>query len=281
MPESRAVAEQAEYVDEMVRLWTALQRFTTDDNRDDVIAAWERYRESYLGQVRSILASRSNIVSTMIAGSSGFPAARMNKRSEALDRKIAAFLAWRERAHKAIYKQFAPPENQPISSTDPNALELLQAKLAKLEAAQERMKQANKLVKKNDRAGLVALGFTEEQADKLLDGTKFGGPGFAPFELSNNRAEIKRVQTRIADVQRAQQVAETFAPVAFVETDDHPSGTLTIEDGRVHLSFEERTSKEFYAKLRGAAFLWSPSREAFVRKATPAALAVAKQLVNA
>jgi Domain of unknown function (DUF3560) len=56
-----------------------------------------------------------------------------------------------------------------ISSDDPEAIDKLKVKVARLEATQERMKQANAAIRKKDDEGLKALGFDNAQIIKAKD----------------------------------------------------------------------------------------------------------------
>lgn len=53
-------------------------------------------------------------------------------------------------------------DDSPISSSDPDAIAKLKYRLANQQALQERMKAANKLIRKNDRAGLAAMGYSPQ-----------------------------------------------------------------------------------------------------------------------
>jgi Defence against restriction A C-terminal len=87
-----------------------------------------------------------------------------------------------------------------IYRDDPQALEKLQAKLAYLLGWQEFMKKANKLLKKGDDAGLVAMGFTESKIAALKKPDFAGRAGFADYMLTNNNGEIGRTRKRIQEM---------------------------------------------------------------------------------
>ena len=93
-----------------------------------------------------------------------------------------------------------------ISADDPQAVAKLEAKLAKLEAAQETMKAVNAYYRKHKTLdGCPHL--TPEQIDKLkadmvqswhLDKSR----PYQSFVLSNNNAEIRRIRARIEQVRQ-------------------------------------------------------------------------------
>ena len=84
-----------------------------------------------------------------------------------------------------------------ISSDAPDAIVLLEHKLAEREAKQARMKEINAAFRKGD-AALLALGMTQAEIDKMRENmpSYFGQP-FPSFSLSNNGAEIRRLKKRI------------------------------------------------------------------------------------
>lgn len=147
-----------------------------------------------------------------------------------------------------------------ISSDDPDAIDKLQEKLAGLEESQRIMVAANKLIRKGDRAGLAALGFTEAQSQKLFEGNHFGQPGFPSYRLTNNNAEIRRLKERIAHLEKVQNAA----PVEV----EHEGYTYREEDGRCQFEFPGKPSEEIREVLKANSFKWSPSRGTWVRQLT-------------
>lgn len=161
-----------------------------------------------------------------------------------------------------------------ISSDDPQAIEKLTAELAKLEALHETMKAANKLVKRQDRTGLVALGFSEARIDDLFTPDFAGRLGFPSYAITNNGANIRRIKARIEHLKRLPAAQEAFAPLAG-------DGWRIWEEGnRILIAFDERQPRERAAQLKSYGFKWSPTRTAWVRQFSQAAIYWAKQIVQ-
>lgn len=115
-----------------------------------------------------------------------------------------------------------------ISSDAPDALEALEAKLASLVARQESMKAANK-----------AAGS--------------GNPKpYAPFQLSNNNANIRRVRQRIEHLKKHANDVTTRLPFDGGEIVDN------VEENRVQILFDEKPSYEVRTKLKSCGFRWAP-----------------------
>jgi hypothetical protein len=282
VPEKRAEDTQTSYVAEIEELYAAfLPLATTDELRAKLLAHVLAYKARYRRHVLAMLAAKSRVVSTIIAGPSGFPARTMQKRANTEHKRLDELLDFRERARIAIRRDLVGPSS--ISSDLEDAPELLAVRRDRLVAHHERMVETNKAWRIKDAAkrvaALEALGYSESDIPFICGRTIQPHP---KWQLTNSSANIKRIEQRIFQIaaDRATQRAMADAVVSFAATDAHPAGRLFVEDNRVCLAFEERTSKDFYRSLRGRGFLWSPSREAFVRKYTADALSWGKQLVG-
>jgi hypothetical protein len=141
-----------------------------------------------------------------------------------------------------------------VSSDDPEALDKLRARVAELEADQEQMKAANKRVKKQDRAGLAALGFTETQIAELLTPDFAGRVGFPAYVLSNNNANIRRLRERITELEarRSQEDVEHVG-AGYTYRED-------VDENRVMFLFTGKPSEAVRKKLSSEGFKWSPKR---------------------
>ncbi len=159
-----------------------------------------------------------------------------------------------------------------ISSDDPDALSKLQTQLDQAAAAHARMVATNELMRKNDHAGLAALGFTEKQIARIRDS---GEPIYAAYQIANSGANIRRIKARIAALPQSAEAAAAFPPI----TGD--GWRIFAEDNRVCIAFDHRTDQALYAKLRSHGFTWSPTRNAFVRKFSNAAIYWARYVVGA
>lgn len=164
--------------------------------------------------------------------------------------------------------------NGAISSDAPDAIELLREKLAKLEEEQARMTAANKLVRKKDRTGLVAM-FSEKIADQLLTPDYCGRLGFPSYALTNNGANIRRVRDRIAAFERAstREHQEVL----------HNSGVRlvqNVEANRIQLVFPGKPAAEIRDRLKRAGFRWSPEEGAWQRLLNNGAIWAAKSFLE-
>ncbi len=149
--------------------------------------------------------------------------------------------------------------NGGISSDDPEAIIKLQQQLEEAIARQEKKKAANKLVRKQDKAGLAAMGFSEREITGLFTPDFCGRIGYADYQLKNNNANIRRLKARIKELEQA----------AERETEEYVYDGLTVvhnvEENRVQLFFDSLPSNEFRHLLKSHGFRWSKTNSAWQR----------------
>jgi hypothetical protein len=179
---------------------------------------FEAYRAGYLPRFRSWLGSRANVVSTMIAGGSGFNVRRAEKRSATADNR------WSEvdDFHRAFLKRLAREQVAERRKTG-GAVAGLRAEIESLERLQEAMKAVNAEIRKlkvmpttpadiNTVAALIEArtGMAAADVAKALVPDFARRVGFPSHALSNNNANIKRKQERLADEEaKAARAADT------------------------------------------------------------------------
>ena len=150
--------------------------------------------------------------------------------------------------------------NGGISSDDPDAIIKLTKQLEEAIARQEKMKAANKLIRKQDRAGLAAMGYSEREITSLFTPDFCGRIGYPGYELTNNNANIRRLKARSKELEQASEL----------ETEEFVYEGLTIvhntEENRVQLLFESIPDKDFRQLLKARGFCWSRTNKAWQRK---------------
>lgn len=168
-----------------------------------------------------------------------------------------------------------------ISSDDPDAIEKIQAEITNLRQAQERMKKINAVIRSRrgdedaQLDGLLALGFlTNEQAKEVVTPDCMGTIGFPRYVLSNNNANINRLEKRIKHIEALRQ----RVPVA-VKTEAFEYRECAIEN-RVMFIFDGKPEDGTRTILKKHAFKWSPRRNAWVRQLTNAGIYAGQQVLK-
>lgn len=161
-----------------------------------------------------------------------------------------------ELAQKAEYyreRAAAMQKNTAIFSDDPDAAEKIADKVARLEARQERMKAANKLVRKQDREGLLNMGFSEGDVNRLFTPDFCGRLGFPDYQITNNGANIRRLKRRAEVIERHSQDETTEETINGARIVD------SVEDNRLQIFFNGKPAEEIRKELKRHGFRWTPS----------------------
>lgn len=146
-------------------------------------------------------------------------------------------------------KAEAAENNHAISADDPLAVEKLTAKLDKLMALQEQMRNANKDCRKAGEAAHY--------------------PGWA---LQNNNANIRRIKDRIEELKnKAEQEAETWTGEGWTAETD-------TDDNRIRVYFDSKPDEATRTILKGCGFRWSPKAGAWQRQDTRAGRSAMRML---
>jgi hypothetical protein len=184
----------------------------------------------------------------------------------------------KEHHDKAEYfrrRAAAAESNVVIFSDDPDATEKLVDKIERLKKRQGVMKRANQLIRKADREGLADLGFSEETIAKLFTQDFAGRVGFPNYALTNNSANIRRLEQRLAAIQNVQDDETTEEQFA--------SGVRLVDDveaNRLQILFPEPPSEEIRRELKRNGFNWSPTAGAWQRHRSNRATYLAKLILT-
>ena len=162
--------------------------------------------------------------SVLISGAGNFP----------VKKKERQMAAW-ERNHQCYYetqKIIGKIESilygrEIIKSDDDRAIEKLEEKLEDLKNTQERMKAANKVIRTKDMEEgnnlLREMGYSEEIIIELRRPDYLGRVGFPNYQISNNNANIHRIEARlnhlksVKEKESSEQEYKTFKVVENTE----------------------------------------------------------------
>lgn len=150
-----------------------------------------------------------------------------------------------------------------ISSDDPEAVTKLREKIDKAEKAQKFMKACNKIIRSNvkDEAKILTLraeGIGEATAKTMLEPDFCGRIGFAPYQLQNNNANIRRMLQRVELLRQA--------PTETTETERN--GVKIVEnadENRIQLIFDGKPPAAVRDILKAQGFRWSRFNMAWQR----------------
>lgn len=295
-PEDRAGSALRGYVQHLQAVVDEFEPWRTADNEAELRADLEQYRDRYTRREQEILGTRGRMVSQAITGAGGWTG-RMLRQQEKVQasyrRRVEEMSDWQERALRKLRQRYDPAliARAPIRTEDADATERLQEKIAQAEALQETMKAVNKTVRRfarsmkaadlDDKAreGLrLALaaetGWSDRTLDSVMTPDYMGRIGFAKYQLSNNGAEIRRLRQRLEKVEALAEAEPVEKEVNGIRIEQDP------EANRVRIFFPGKPDADTRSKLKSRGFRWAPTVGAWQRYLTPAAVAIAEQIVN-
>ena len=228
----------------------------------------DRYARKLAENLNSGYSIDGRVASILIAGPANFPVRAKQKQNAARDKNMGEYMEIEKLLDKIRSTGMGG-----ISADDPAAVEKLESKLAQLKADQEQMKAVNAFYRKHKTLegcpGLSPEDIAKLKSSMAVDWRKDPVP-YPAYMLSNNNANIHRIEQRISDLKnRAEFVGWEF-----------PGGRAEVNEteNRLQLFFDEKPSAEQRAALKSGGFRWAPSQGAWQRQLTRNAIYAADRI---
>lgn len=236
----------------------------------------EEYKQKFIRLYLTWLAAKSRCLSTLIAGPSNFNTGRAEKANRGEHNASERFENWRVRRLSVIDRQQRKAEA-------PDPLAYAKEQLLNRRSRQALMKAANLVCKDKKLTRQEKLNVLSESgvpgiltSFESLPGLVDTG-GFPPYKLSNNLAEIKRLEGRVNELeqkQKATQRQETKVDFdgGFIELD--------FDADRVQIFHDSKPGPDVINKLKRT-FNWSRANGCWQRKLTNNGIREAGQITGA
>lgn len=181
---------------------------------------------------------------------------------------------WRKAAEtgreaKALDRRADAAEKNPmISSDDPSAADKIRLKIAELQKMQDAMVAINKIVRKHVKAKTHDAGvqeivekhnFPEAAARRLFEHDRLHGFGFPDYKTKNNGANIRRLEQRLATLERKAKDVSKEWMYGEVRVFDN------VDFNRLQLFFPKKPDAVERQLLKKQGFRWSPTEGAWQR----------------
>lgn len=264
-PDKRALSEITFYED-------VLKEFK--EKCGEELERFEKLKNKFHSLFTAHMHAKSRCLSSMITGPARFPVARAEKARNSEHKRGAEVLEFLEKVRKTFHKEEHP--SAVISSDDEHAVEKLTNKIEAAKRNHEIMKFCNnilrdkKLSEVDKRTELLKLLKNEKQVDEISDPKQFGGPGFASFSLTNNLADIKRMEQRLKELKAREGKENKEELIKGVRC------LHNYTDNRLQLFFDGKPSPDTISKLKSRGFKWSPTNQAWQRMLNGNAIWAAK-----
>ena len=284
-PERRERQDVADYLSHMREVEAEFDQWRTDENDNEMDEALEKYQAGYVKRMNAYLGSHSGIHSQFITGASGWTDRMIRsqqRKNETTDNRVRDLVEYSDWKLGQLRRRFNPRliAKAPISSDNPEAVNLLQGKIDKLKRRHEGMKAANRIIKgKGTDAEKVAkicasLDISEETAWKILEPDFAGRAGFPAYELQNNNANIKRMERRIKQLEANAERPSTETQVGDVIYREN------TEANRVQIVFPGKPDADTRSLLKARGFRWTPSQKAWQRQLTDAGICAGQYIME-
>lgn len=237
---------------------------------DELLDTYARKLADNLNQHYSI---QTRCPSVMVAGGSNFPVAKKQKQNAAADRNMEEFSEI-----QGIVSKIKSVGMGGISADDPQAVEKLRAKLAKLEEMQATMKAVNAYYRKHgtlDGCEDVSPSVLEQLKAAMQNPWRTDPKPFPSYQLSNNNATIRSTKARIEELEKKRTEA---APEGW--TFYGGEVVINTELNRLQIVFDERPDYGLKEELKRHGFRWAPSQGAWQRQLTDNAITAAKKVTG-
>lgn len=239
-----------------------------DKRPDDAERAYsiaERYSKKMADYYNRDISIGKMCPSVMISGGSNFPVKKKERQIAAWDRNHEFYNATQKLIDKLTSMLNG---SEVIRSNDEKAIEKLEYKIADLKELQDQMKSANRAVRLKDTEHgddlLREMGFSEDAIRKLREPDFCGRIGYPSFLLTNNNANIHRLEERLKSLKSVK--AKGTAEIEY-------DGFRVVENTeamRYQILFDEKPDADVRSILKSNGFKWAPSQSAWQRQITTA-----------
>ncbi len=265
-----ATAEYRQMVDKAVEIGEHQKKRVDPMYHEKIDSLVDTYARKLAENMNSSFSIEARVPSILIAGGSNFPVRKKEKQNAARDRNMED---WNE--VQGLLDKIRSTGMGGISADDPQAVQKLEAKLEKLQAAQDTMKAVNAYYRKHktlDGCPCLSAERIEAMKAEMSSQWHIEDKPYPSWALSNNNAEIRRIKGRIADLTKKQETA--YAGWEF----DGGTVEANREDNRLQIYFEEKPDEKTRETLKENGFRWSPKAGAWQRQLNDNAIYAADRL---
>lgn len=275
-PERRAKSEIEGYVSQMKEDYEYLRKGIKDAEDEKIFKqGFRRYRENYKKKYLNYLNAKSRTMSSMIAGPANFPVKRNQSRLNIEQGHLDELIKFREKVLSRIKNDMNPTQ---IRGVGDKQLEQLETKLNDLKERQQMMKDVNKIIrsKKDVKNKIIErTGLKESTVDEIMKPDFAGRVGFPTYELTNNNANIKRLEGRVAEMRKKisnldnPPIEHEFSDlIVNGEKFEGVDGTMVknYAEDRYQLLFNSKPDSKVRTALKKHGFRWSPKNTAWQRQ---------------
>ena len=186
-----ATAEYRQMVDKAVEIAEHQKKRVDPMYHEKIDSLVDTYARKLAENMNSSFSIEARVPSILIAGGSNFPVRKKEKQNAARDRNMED---WNE--IQGLLDKIRSTGMGGISADDPQAVQKLEAKLEKLQAAQDTMKAVNAYYRKHktlDGCPNLSAESIEKMKSEMSSQWHIEDKPYPSWALSNNNAEIRQI----------------------------------------------------------------------------------------
>jgi hypothetical protein len=249
-----------------------------------------RYIDSYKKYLFAWLSAKSRCLSTMIAGPSNFPVRKAEKANQSEHNRMTDFVEWRERAINAIRSR-AIAAAEAAKSPE----QRIDERFEKIKSGIECHAQTIIGIDRGENRGCSRPLFVNAIVGTIKTLAKNGESELVGrclelvAEINESEAAIKPIITKNHSVwallnkavENYQKMEDYSSKESKEETINGVRVVRNFQADRLQLFFDGKPAAEMIAKLKKAAFRWSPSQGCWQRQLTLNAISAMRGVLNA
>ena len=262
-----ATDEYRASVDKAYEIAEKQKRNTSDFYHEKIDSLLGRYAKKLADWYNSYNRNQASYPSSFIAGPANY---NMRKHEKQMNREAAL---WEEYdGIKKILDKIESVGTGAVDLTDPNAREMLEERIDKLQKQLELDKRLNAYWRKHE-TFIGSPDLSEEGAVKLTETMKdafercsWKTKPFPDYELTSLRDKIKRTKARLEELNNLEKKKESDGDNS--EKFDGGEIIRNYDENRLQIIFDEKPDEEMRTKLKSNGFRWSPKNSAWQRQLT-------------
>ena len=254
-----ATAEYRRSVDEAAKIAEKQKKRVDPMYHEKIDHLLDTYSRKLAANMNNRFSIDARVPSFLITGGGNFPVRKKEKQNAARDKNWSE---WQDIQN--LLDKIKSIGKGGISADDPQAVQKLECKLAKLEKSHETMKMVNAYYRKYKTLDgcpyLSPENIEMLKADMSRSWRDEHAKPFEAYALSNNNAEIRRVKKRIQDL--TQKKAVGFTGWEF----EGGRVEANTEANRLQIFFNSKPDETMRTALKSNGFRWSPKAAAWQRQ---------------
>lgn len=241
----------------------------------------QQYSAKFEQIVRAWIAAKSNCASSYITGGSGFNVRRAEKANNREHAHSTNYYQFRNKVIASCRKRLEAEKKQSRIDEAGGEAALMRKQVEDAKAYHEQMKLTNAMIRKAGKDPVklaVLLNISQGEAEKLLQPDFCGRIGVPQYMLTNNLANIKRMEQRVKELE-AKEARKEEGGQTIAQKGNGWELIVNNDADRLQFVFDGKPKDEIREMLKKNGYKWAPSQSAWQRQITSNAIFATRHLL--